>query len=164
MSMLKNLIHTISTLTILTIGLLFSASIVLAFSIFGDNLTRIDNQGAVNIFVTYLTPKQENDPNSTFRLTLNTHYVDLGKYDIEKASYIQFDDQKASNGGVWKFSGSSHHYRGTITFKQPVPEGTKTIRLLIKGVDGAEERVFEWKLPINKSVGVDTQQYWNNYG
>lgn len=66
MIMRKNLIHTISTLTILTISLSFSASIVLAFSIFGDNFTRIDKQGAVNIFVTYLTPNKKTTPTAHF--------------------------------------------------------------------------------------------------
>lgn len=164
MKIRKNLIHTLSTLTIFTISLFFPASIVLAFSIFGDNLTRSDSQGAVNISATYVAPKQENDKKNAFRLTLNTHSVDLGEYDLEEVSFIQFDDQKATNDGVWKFSGSSHHYKGTISFKQPVPDGTKTIRLLIKGIDGVEERVFEWELPVTKSVGVGTQHYWNNYG
>ena len=147
MMLRKYFIHTISTLTIFTIGLFFSASIVLAFSIFGDSLTRSDNKGAVNISATYVTPKQENDNERTFRLTLNTHSVDLGKYDFEKVSFVQFDNHEATNGGVWKFSGSSHHFKGTITFKQPVPEGTKILRLLIRGVDEVDERVFEWELP-----------------
>jgi hypothetical protein len=148
MMLQKYFIHTISTLTIFTIGLFFSASIALASSIFGDSLIRSDNKGAVNISATYLTPKQENDNESTFRLTLNTHSVDLGKYDFEKVSFVQFDNHEATNDGVWKFSGSSHHFKGTITFKQPVPEGTKTLRLLIKGVDEVDERVFEWELPL----------------
>ena len=148
MMLRKYFIHTISTLTIFTIGLFFSANIVSAFSIFGDNnLTRSASQGAVNISDTYVTPKQENDNESTFRLTLNTHSVDLGKYDFEKVSFVQFDNHEATNGGVWKFSGSSHHFKGTITFKQPVPEGTKILRLLIRGVDEVDERVFEWELP-----------------
>jgi hypothetical protein len=148
----KKIIQTISTLTIFTIGLLLSASIVLAFSIFGDNLTRSDSQGAVDISVTYVTPEQEKNDGSEFRLTLNTHSVDLGKYDFEKVIFIQFDNQKATNSGVWKFSGSSHHFKGSITFRQPVPEGTKIIRLLIKGVDEVDERVFEWELPLIKGA------------
>ena len=121
-------------------------------TVFGDKWTRKDKQGSMTVDVKYLISKENADKQSVFQLSLDTHSVDLYKYDIEKVSYIQFDDQAPINGGVWDFTGSAHHFKGFITFNESVPEETKTLRLLIRDVAGVSERVLEWELPQNENA------------
>ena len=121
-------------------------------TVFGDKWTRKDKQGSVTVNAKYLISKENTDKQSVFQLSFDTHSVDLDKYDIEKVSYIQFDDQAPINGGVWDFTGSAHHFKGFITYKKSVPEERKTLRLLIRDVAGVSVRVLEWELPQNENA------------
>ncbi len=138
----------VSTLTLFLVGLLFSASLVSAFSFLGDKLTREDNQGAVEVRGAYLKTGEAADHGVSFQLALNTHSVDLSAYDLKQLSFLQFDESKPIPAQSWEPNGMGHHVRGVVSFNQAVPKGTKKISLLIKGVDNIKERVFEWDLPI----------------
>lgn len=144
----KRIKHTVSTITIFLIGMFFSASVVGAFALFGNKLVRHDDQGAVKVSATYLMPKAEEGNNVSFQITLDTHSVNLGEYDLEKISFIQFDEKEPVAGGVWASTGSGHHFKGIITFNRQIPPGTQKIRLLIRGIDNVKERVLEWLLPL----------------
>lgn len=148
MSVNKQIKHTVSTITVFLIGMFFSASLVGAFGLFGNKLVRKDDQGAVKVSATYLMPKEGEGNNVSFQLTLDTHSVNLSEYDLEKISFIQFDEKEPVAGGVWDFTGSGHHFKGIITFNRQTPPGTQKVRLLIRGVANVKERVLEWSLPL----------------
>ncbi len=148
MSVNKQIKHTVSTIAFFLIGMFFSASVVGAFALFGNKLVRQDDQGAVKVSATYLMPKEEEGHNVSFQLTLDTHSVNLSEYDLEKISFIQFDEKEPVAGGVWASTGSGHHFKGIITFNRQIPSGTQKIRLLIRGMDNVKERVLEWLLPL----------------
>jgi len=140
--------RTLSLLTMFLVAVLFSASLVGAFALFGDKQSRLDSQGAVKVSATLLAPGEgQTDQGKTiFELALDTHSVDLGQYDIEAISVLQFDDNPPIGGGTWESAGSGHHFKGRLSFAQPVPSGTKAVRLLILNLDGVKERVFEWQM------------------
>jgi hypothetical protein len=148
MSINRRIKHTFSTITFFLIGMFFSASVVWACALFGNKLAREDNQGAVKVSATYIVPKDGEGNNVSFQLTLDTHSVNLGEYDLEKISFIQFDEKEPVSGGVWDFTGSGHHFKGIITFNGQIPPGTQKVRLLIRGVANVKERVLEWSLPL----------------
>jgi hypothetical protein len=148
MSVNKQIKHTVSTITIFLIGMFFSASVVGAFALFGNKLVRQDDQGAVKVSATYIVSKDGEGNNVSFQLALDTHSVNLGEYDLEKISFIQFDEKEPVAGGVWASTGSGHHFKGKITFNRQIPPGTQKIRLLIRGVANVKERVLEWSLPL----------------
>jgi len=146
-------INTVPILLALVVGLILWTSMAGAFSLFRDKLTREDSQGAVDVSATYLVPKETEAINKvSFKLTLNTHSVDLTGYDLGKISSIQFDEAEPVTGGVWDFTGSAHHFKGIMTFNYFVPDGTKRLRFVIKNLDDVKKRVFEWEFPLNKST------------
>lgn len=144
----KHISRTITVLTVVLIGMLFSASFGAAFSFLKDKATQVDSQGAVKVAVTYLKPGEADiaSQKTAFELSLDTHSVDLSRYDLEAISYLQFDQAEPMSGATWNSTGSGHHYKGTLTFSQPVPQGTKSISLHIRGIDNIENRSFTWQL------------------
>jgi hypothetical protein len=140
--------HIISSLTIFIIGLFFSASIVGAFSLFTDKLTRIDSQGPVEVSATFQKSTGAEAGSVVFRLALNTHSVDLNQYDLKQLSFIQFDGGQPVQAAKWEPSGSGHHFTGTLTFDRAIPQGAKKLNLFIKEIGGVQERVLEWALPL----------------
>jgi len=144
----KNRVNNISAIIVFLIGMFFTVSIVGAFTLFGNNLTRENGQGAVRVSATYLSSQGTVNEKIALRLTFDTHSVDLSQYDFKKISFIQIDDQKPQPGESWDFTGAGHHFKGIITFDQTLPVGTQKVRLLIRGLDGVEERIFEWQMPI----------------
>ena len=146
----KSATHLTAVLAMLMIGVFLGAGTVGAFSLFGnDGATRNDNQGNVMIAATYQGAEQKDGPVS-IKLALNTHMVDLSQYDIQRLSYLQFDDQTPIQAAKWVQSGEGHHIRGTLTFAGSAGKSVKKLRLILKGIGGIDQRVFEWQLPLDK--------------
>lgn len=147
-----NIQNVFPALLALVITFILFASIVGGVPFWGNKLTRVNKQGVVDVSATYLEPKNMSTPQVSFSLKINTHAVDLYRYDFERISFVQFDDSEPMPYGIWDSSGSSPHFRGILTFEQSIPADARRMRLLIKNLDGVDERVFEWDLPIGRIV------------
>jgi hypothetical protein len=117
------------------------------------DLRRISNEGRVEITVLYLNPlRREPASELSFEVRMNTHSVNLDAYEMENVSYLRIDggtEQKAL--GWFKPGGGGHHRSGVLRFAGPIPRGAQSLQVIIRGVGGVQERVFEWKLPLGSS-------------
>lgn len=114
------------------------------------DLRRINDQGPVEIAVMYLNPLQkEAGPELSFEVRMNTHSVDLDANNIENMSFFRIDggpEQKAL--GWFKPGGGGHHIFGVLKFAGPIPSEARSFQVIIRGIGGVGERIFEWKLPL----------------
>ena len=133
-------------LLVLTIVFALYASFAGGNSLFGNKLTRINKQGAVDVSVIYLEPQERKNSKISFLLKINTHSVDLSRYNFENISFLQFDDHDPIPYGIFDFTGSPHHFKGILTFEQKLPANVERLRLFIRNLDGVPERAFEWDL------------------
>lgn len=109
-----------------------------------DSLTRTDTQGAVAVIATII-PEKSNTNQLVFELVLNTHSVDLSKYNISKASKIVFDCREESQEFIWKASSEdSHHMSGILTWDGQVTVDFKEVSLKLEQIDNIPVRTFSW--------------------
>lgn len=85
---------------------------------------------------------------TAFRLTLNTHSVDLDRYDIQKLSFLQIDGGISQPAVKWVPSGAGHHLQGVLSFAEELPDGKHQVQLVVRDIDDVKERIFEWQIPI----------------
>ncbi len=113
-------------------------------------LRRTEASGAVEFDVVYLNPLSGDGGDIlSFEVTMNTHSVPLGSYDIADISFLRFGEGPEQKALGWvKPGGGGHHIFGVLQFQGPAPGGTKSLNLIIKTVGGVAERNFEWKLPL----------------
>ncbi|MFT9597403.1 hypothetical protein [Mesobacillus sp.] len=109
-----------------------------------DSLTKTDTQGAVAVKATII-PEKSNTNQLVFELVLNTHSVDLSKYNITKASKIVFDEREESQEFIWKTSSEdSHHMSGVLTWDGLVTVDFKEVSLKLEQIDNIPVRTFSW--------------------
>ena len=106
-------------------------------------LTRAQSGGGVTVKVTYLNPQGTED--SRFQVVLDTHSVDLDKYDLKILSLLRDDSGKTYEPTGAENKGSGHHREVTVVFPRP-SAGVESLQLVIKDVAGVKERVFRWEL------------------
>jgi hypothetical protein len=115
-----------------------------------NDLRRINEVGPVEMAVLYLNPlRQEAGSALSFEVRMNTHSVKLDSYEMENISFLRIDggtEQKAL--GWFKPGGGGHHRSGILKFAGPIPVGAQSLQVIIRGIGGVQERVFEWKLPL----------------
>jgi hypothetical protein len=87
-----------------------------------------------------LTPQKIIDKKMLVKISVNTHSVDLSRFDLLALTSLEFDGKKTSPLSAPRLSG--HHSSGTLEF--PVEGEGKKFRITILGIDSVEERVFEW--------------------
>lgn len=121
-----------------------------AFALTKKDLRRTDERGSVEVVVLYLNPlQQEQTQDLSFEVTLDTHSADLSQYDMGKISFLRVDGGPEMEASGWiKPGGGGHHLSGTLTFKAPDITAMDALELVIKTVGGVEERIFQWKLPL----------------
>lgn len=114
------------------------------------DLRRINDEGPVEITVLYLNPLgQEADSELSFEVRMNTHSVNLDAYEMEKISLLRVDGGTEQKALGWvKPGGGGHHRSGVLKFAGPIPPGAQSLQVVIRGVGGVQERVFEWELPL----------------
>jgi hypothetical protein len=114
------------------------------------DLRRTNDEGPVEMAVLYLNPlRQEAGQELSFEVRMNTHSVGLDAYKMENISFLRIDggtEQKAL--GWFKPGGGGHHRSGVLKFAGPIPSGAQSLQVIIRGIGGVQERVFEWKLPL----------------
>lgn len=119
-----------------------------------DPVQRDRGEGGVQIEVLYVTAayaQRSNDARlrqwqpdkfTVFRVTLDTHSVDLGGYDLLKISELVAGSKRYAPLRWERISDSSHHRSGALIFPKidpPLP-----VELLIKTVAGIPVRRFQW--------------------
>jgi len=113
-----------------------------------NELTRMDDQGAVVVSVTPLNLDQPAD-SLNFDVSLETHSVDLSM-DLAVLSTLTTDNGKSVTPIIWDAPMGGHHVSGTLSFPAlsegaSILDGAKTITLTMKDV-AAPERIFIWEL------------------
>ena len=133
------------------IGLAFSASMVVALSHPDPALEQSTNKGGVRISARYYPPQQDQVEETSFSLTLSTHYVDLKQYDIQSLAFLKVDEKVIQPAIRWVASDdNNHHIHGVLSFPAQELEGTQTVQLTIKNIGDASDRIFEWHAPALK--------------
>ena len=141
----------LSIFSLFLIGLAFSASMVLALSHPDPALERSSNSGGVRISARYTPPQKDQVEETSFSLTLSTHYVDLKQYDIQSLAFLRVDEKIAQPAIRWVASDDdNHHIHGILSFPNQNLEGTRLVQLIIKNIGDASDRIFEWHAPVTK--------------
>jgi Spy/CpxP family protein refolding chaperone len=118
-------------------------------------LTQEDTQGGVTVSATLLTPdKPRSDGKLAIQVTLDTHAVDLNPYALEKLAVLRDGQGREVPAlGFESPSGSGHHREGVLSFpatdtggKPLVSPEAKAVTLILRGIGGVPERVFQWAL------------------
>lgn len=114
------------------------------------DLRRTNDEGPVEMAVLYLNPlRQEAGSVLSFEVRMNTHSVNLDVYEMGEISFLRIDGGDEQKALGWsKPGGGGHHRSGVLKFAGPIPSGARSLQVIIRGVGGVKERVFEWKLPL----------------
>lgn len=139
-------------------GLLFA---VLGFKVFGtqsskqntktDNSLTGSSSSSLNSISTgttgpgdvsvELTPHEASNGKLVFDVSVNTHSVDIGKFDLMKITTLEYDGKSIGPSSAPSLDG--HHASGELVFD--VEEDISSFTVKIKGIPKVNERVFEWK-------------------
>ena len=127
-------------------------------------LTQSDNQGGVEIDVTWVTPEtlakldSEGarsyglDDHVLLEVKFTTHSGDLSRLDMTGISAIHVGGQEYAPQAWESISDDSHHRAGVLVFTRKAPDGASldagTIELVMKGIADVAERVFRWQWPV----------------
>ena len=120
-------------------------------------LTQEDTQGSVTVSATLLTPdKPRPDGTLAVQVKLDTHAADLDAYALEKLAVLR--DGQGREVPALRLespSGSGHHREGVLSFpatdaggKPLVSPEAKAVTLIVRGIGGIPERVFQWPLSV----------------
>ncbi len=111
-----------------------------------NGLVQSNTGGSVTIDVEWIKAE---DNSLVFKVTMNTHSVDLDQYDLEELAVLRDDTGNEYHPVFWNSAPGGHHRRGTLTF--PIPDSlsqwkTNYIEIMIRDVANIEERVLKWEL------------------
>ena len=96
--------------------------------------------------VTVTATLLKEQPESTgIRLTLDTYFVNLVRYDFEELAILRDDTGKTYPVTAAEQIGSRkpHYRQAVLRFPKVAPEA-KMIELIVKDVAGVKERTFRW--------------------
>jgi hypothetical protein len=138
----------ISTFFLFLIGIAFSASIVGAFSHPEASWKRLNNEAGVKMSAQYLPQESDDQNETTFKINLSTHYVDLSGYDLKDISFVTIDGGPQQQATEWVASGDNHHVQGILRFAGHQLHDSSRVQLIVTGIGNSEDRVFEWNGPV----------------
>ncbi len=110
-------------------------------------LVQSNTGGAVTIDVTWL---REQTSSVVFRVEMNTHSVNLDRYDLKKLAALRDDQGNEYPPLSWEAPAGGHHRSGRLIFAAPesMKQGrVKSFSVVIRDVAGVAERVLQWELP-----------------
>lgn len=114
-----------------------------AFAAEVSDKTQSVSGGGVTAKVTLLTAKGNGDVR--FQLVLDTHSVNLDKYDLKSIVVLRDDAGQSYAPLAVEATGGGHHREATLVFPK-VARDAKRLELLITDVAGIKERTFRWDL------------------
>lgn len=87
-----------------------------------------------------------------FAVFMNTHSVSLKGYDPAKIAYLLNDRGNRMRPAAWKrYGNEEHHISGLLLFENTnssfVWSRTNSLRLVLTGLAGVKQRVFEFQAP-----------------
>jgi hypothetical protein len=109
--------------------------------------------GVVTVEVTWAGPSG----GLVFAVAMNTHQVDLSRYDLGSLAELRPDTGITVHPSSWRVLGGAdigrtHHLSGRLTFPDRTPDGrpvlgngVHALTLVLRNVGGVPERTFEWK-------------------
>lgn len=120
-----------------------------------DNYMTNSYADNIDIYVTYMNPETGDKDNLSFEIILETHSVDLSKYeDISK--YVELQTNAGvvvKNGFEWSLENSEAHHIGGILKIENKIEGkpivgpdTKSFKLVFKNIGNSGDRVHSYEL------------------
>jgi len=114
------------------------------------NLKRTSQEASIEVTAVFLNPlmkPQESKGQLQFKVTLDSHSVDLMQFDLTKLATVRTNTSiNIVTSVTWKPSDeSSHHRAGTLTVLTTFDEKAEYIELEMKGI-GIPSRVFRWEL------------------
>ena len=99
--------------------------------------------GGVTVDVTFLKDRGDT---AGFKVVMDTHSVNLDGYRFEEI--VRLRDGRGGElapTAVEGATGSGHHREATVRFAWPDPK-PRTLELVVRGVAGVPERLFQWTL------------------
>lgn len=99
------------------------------------------SMGAVDVEVTPVSITPQAD--IVFKLSLNTHSVDLG-YDYTQIATLTDDQGNSYKPSRWTGESGGHHLEGELIFP-PLSNKPKELILKLDGIDN-ESEIFIWQL------------------
>lgn len=100
----------------------------------------------------FLNPNKQGDKILKFQVMLNNHSMDLSDLNLSKSVELVNDKGLSIKDGFnWKEEGSGHHVSGILSVenningKKILDNSTKSIKLVIKNIGGANTREFVWQ-------------------
>lgn len=119
-----------------------------------DYNTKINNDGYINIAMTYL--RISND-DLIFDVTMDTSNMDappLTEYDLTKSSYIVGGNgitTKPLSWSVQETGHMGHHIKGTLVFSLEennpiIDEQARSFEIVINDIGGISQRIFSWEI------------------
>lgn len=118
-----------------------------------EELTRTNEEGAVEIDVTFLNPIENDQEFWIFRVAMNTHSVNLDKYNLSELITFTLDgNNQVQNELIVEKKGVGHHIMHYIKVpkeingQQVIKENINFISIEIKEVDNVALRTFEWDI------------------
>lgn len=128
-------------------GLELGAAGFLGAQPIGVGETQTNRDGQVTVAVTWPGPTA----GPVFRVVLDTHSVDLDRYDLGALALVRGDQGSEVRPISWDAPLGGHHREGSLVFPDASSDGTpvvgpdiRTLELVIRDVGGVQERVFRW--------------------
>jgi len=119
---------------------------------FLDQEPRKDHQGDVTAEIQFVGLTNQGE--IAFRVKMDSHTIRLDQYLLDQSSTLANDQGVKVKASTWETSRpSKHHVSGTLYFpskdasgKVLFGPGTRKVTLMIKGLAGISERVFQWNV------------------
>lgn len=106
-------------------------------------MTKEKAAGEVTVIATLKNPDDIGGKEEVeFEVKLDTHSVNLDKFDFKRDILIRDDKGKTYKPSSAETSGSGHHRSAEVKFKNPGK--VKSVELLVKDVAGVKETVLKW--------------------
>lgn len=96
---------------------------------------------AVTVKVDYTNPGEKVP---VFSVALDTHSVDLDRYRFDEIIFLRDDAGAVYSPEILSAGGSGHHREAKIKFSGFDASRGGSFEIVLKGVEGAEERVFRF--------------------
>jgi FlaG/FlaF family flagellin (archaellin) len=109
---------------------------------------KFNDGGSVQVQVT-LDRKATTNGSVVLQVSLNTHSVELGQYDLAKLSHLTLEPGGPLTEATWKpDANSGHHVGGTLTFSDPggLYAKAKELTLEIRDLAGVPARTLQWQV------------------
>lgn len=85
-----------------------------------------------------LQPREISGGKINFFIEVNTHSVDLSKFDLKELATLEYEGKSINPSSAPALSG--HHASGILVFDAEAKE----FRVVVRGIPKVEERVFSW--------------------